>query len=210
MTAVLKEEAEKILADVKADHQFILNNGVRLKNLYELSSALAQLEAGVFVHHVNRERNDFSSWVRDVHQDKVLASSIAEANGPFELRSVLLQRISELESSVAQPVVEEKKQEKKPDTAEIKAEIKAEPAKPTLLLQHIKSSKPKFKKARPAARRKQQKLSLPVYSMQSLPSVRASESFFSTFCRDMSILIHANAEEVWNDILDLLFIKRKK
>lgn len=206
MTAVLKEEAEKILADVKAEHQFILNNGVMLKNLYELSSALAQLEAGVFVHHVNRERNDFCSWVRDVHQDKVLASRIAESNGPFELRSVLLQRISELESAVAQPVVEEKK----PDTAEIKAETNAEPAKPTLLLQHIKASKPKFKKARPAARRKQQKLSLPVYSMQNLPSVPASESFFSTFCNDMSILIHTNAEELWNDILDLLFIKRKK
>jgi len=178
---VTKKEAERILAEVEEHHHFVLSNGVRLKSLHDLSSALSDMEAGTYVHHVNNERNDFCNWVQDVHRDEVLKTRIAESNGPLELRSAVSQRINELQSAGILDEIEKKKPEK---------------------IKRKRLIKPEMKKAAP--------IPVPKPS-QSISSKALSgfQSFFRDFAKDISILFNVSGEELWDDILDLLFIKRK-
>jgi hypothetical protein len=64
------------LGDVPADKVFWVNNGGILKNLGELAVAFKEISNEQFAFHVNKEKNDFSNWVKDVVGDKALAGSL--------------------------------------------------------------------------------------------------------------------------------------
>ena len=70
------EYARRILSDVDAHHHFHVHTGSGLKNIYELSEALEIMDENAFSHHVNREKNDFANWIRDVIGDLKLAEEI--------------------------------------------------------------------------------------------------------------------------------------
>ncbi|MFH1849737.1 MAG: hypothetical protein ABH879_06125 [archaeon] len=90
--------SQKTLSDVPEDRVFWLNDGRVLRNIRDLSSALADMGPGVFQHHVNCERNDFVNWIRDVVCDKTLVKAINGIGTPEQLRTKLDNRISRLES----------------------------------------------------------------------------------------------------------------
>ena len=73
---VTKDEAKKYLCDVAPEQCFWVNNGPILKNIEELANALPDMAEDTFRHHVNNEKNDFSSWVRDIIGDAKLANDL--------------------------------------------------------------------------------------------------------------------------------------
>ena len=58
---------------------FWVNNGPIVKNIAELPGTLRKMSDKTFQHHVNKEKNDFAKWVRDVFGDKNLADAITKA-----------------------------------------------------------------------------------------------------------------------------------
>ena len=77
------EDAERILADASPEQCFWVNNGPIIKNLSEMTNALACMKDEIFSHHVNEEKNDFGNWVRDVLKDEELANDIAKVKSSF-------------------------------------------------------------------------------------------------------------------------------
>ena len=80
-TAKKKSKAKKpkkdYLAKVSDDKKFWLCDGGVLSNLAQLRDALRKMNEGVFNYHVNKKRNDFKNWVKDVVGDNRLAFAIA-------------------------------------------------------------------------------------------------------------------------------------
>ncbi len=68
--------AMKILSDAGSDKEFRFCNGLHIKNLNELLLAFETIEDDVYQFHANNEKNDFSSWAKDVFEDEELASNI--------------------------------------------------------------------------------------------------------------------------------------
>jgi len=67
------------LADVSPDKVFWCFDGRVVKNLEELATALKGMPEKTYQHHVNRDKNDFSNWVRDVIGDVTLANQLRKA-----------------------------------------------------------------------------------------------------------------------------------
>jgi hypothetical protein len=77
MATAIKKLDKTWLGDVPADKVFWCHDGKTLKNMGELASALKQMSDETFEHHLNSERNDFSTWVREVIGDITLAGQLA-------------------------------------------------------------------------------------------------------------------------------------
>jgi hypothetical protein len=84
---------EQFLADVPHEVSFWCNNGQNLKNLAELSTALQAMNSETFAHHVNKERNDFHNWVKEVIGDTKLANDLKRACTQEQATKVVLQRL---------------------------------------------------------------------------------------------------------------------
>ncbi|MBW2972581.1 hypothetical protein KY359_06095 [Candidatus Woesearchaeota archaeon] len=94
------KEAERVLMDVPQENAFNIRGGSSVKNLKELYSALQNIAQDSFDHHVNEERNDFSSWVRDIHRDYKLANSLSSARTREECAKAVGSRLYEIERLV--------------------------------------------------------------------------------------------------------------
>lgn len=55
---------------------FWVNNGPVLRNIKDLKEALAVMNEETFNYHVNKERNDFAAWVKDVLRDEALGNKL--------------------------------------------------------------------------------------------------------------------------------------
>ncbi|MEK6946644.1 MAG: hypothetical protein AABX32_03470 [Nanoarchaeota archaeon] len=100
MSRTSKEDAKNILSNVPEDKVFWLNNGGVLRNLQELSSALADISEETFGYYVNNEKNDFKNWVNDVIGDKKLADEIAKTKSKEHLLSRVNKRINQLNTLI--------------------------------------------------------------------------------------------------------------
>lgn len=69
--------------------RFFVHGGGELASLDDLFTELQTMEAHTFAHHVNEERNDFATWVRDVFGDRHLARHIELANDKDKLCKLL-------------------------------------------------------------------------------------------------------------------------
>lgn len=65
-----------ILDDVPEEHNFHVANGMVVRNLSDLCAILDLIDKKTFSKHVNKEKNDFSSWVRNVYHNENLANSL--------------------------------------------------------------------------------------------------------------------------------------
>ena len=90
-----KKLAEKILSDASSDKEFRFCNGLHIKNLHELLLAFETIEDDVYQFHANKEKNDFSNWVKDVFEDEELASNL-RMKGREEVIGILNDRIDYL------------------------------------------------------------------------------------------------------------------
>lgn len=73
--------ARRGLAEAPADRCFWVNHGPILRNLRELSDALATgISDEQFAHHVTGERNDFATWVEVVLEHSECAQALRRAS----------------------------------------------------------------------------------------------------------------------------------
>jgi hypothetical protein len=84
------------LGDAPADKVFWVNNGGVLKNLGELAVALKEISNDQFAYHVNKDKNDFSNWVKDVLGDTMLAGTLAKAKTKASALKAVKARITSL------------------------------------------------------------------------------------------------------------------
>ncbi len=75
------------------EHRFFLHGGGTLSSLDELFTELQTMEPHVYNHHVNEERNDFATWVRDVFGDHFLAKNIELAQEKDQLLKLLFMNL---------------------------------------------------------------------------------------------------------------------
>ena len=76
--------------EAPAEHYFKLRNGQELKSLNDLRKALSYMNDEEFSHHVNQERNDFATWVKEALQNAELYEKIKNVRTKEELLAVLL------------------------------------------------------------------------------------------------------------------------
>ena len=98
MARMNKENAKNILGNVPEDKVFWLNDGRVLRNLQELSAALADISEETFAYHVNNEKNDFRSWIEYVVGDKKLANGIAKIKSKKLMLKKVDKRLNQLNS----------------------------------------------------------------------------------------------------------------
>jgi hypothetical protein len=68
---------------------FRLVNGQELKSLNDLRKALSYMSDDEFNHHVNQERNDFATWVRDALKNHELYEKLISLKSRKELEELL-------------------------------------------------------------------------------------------------------------------------
>ena len=96
-----KEDAARILSNASADQCFWVNNGPVLKNVEELADAVQQMNDDTYSYHANREKNDFSSWIRDVFHDQKLANDLLSSKNKESAVSKLRSRINSLKKKAS-------------------------------------------------------------------------------------------------------------
>ena len=83
--------------DVVPKHQFNIHMGTSIKNLQELADALEIMDNAAFKHHVTKDKNDFSNWVRDIICDVDLSNDLLKAKTREKSFKAVSQRIKQLE-----------------------------------------------------------------------------------------------------------------
>lgn len=84
---------KSMLNDVSDEHAFWCCDGVIIKNLEGLYSALKHMSQRTFHYHVNHEKNDFSKWVKEVVGDNTLARQLDKTATRASMEAKILQRI---------------------------------------------------------------------------------------------------------------------
>ena len=100
MVKLTKTLAKGWLADVSQEKQFWCTDGVYLKNLSELQSALVTMRPETFRDHLNEAKNDFSNWVRDVIGDEQLSRELLKSKTQAQTAKTVADRISILQSKI--------------------------------------------------------------------------------------------------------------
>ena len=88
---VAPRESRRILSRVPLNVGFWLCTNEQLRNLDELGQSLQRVGDEVFRYHVNRDKNDFEVWIRDVIKDRELAREISR----IKTKETLVRKISE-------------------------------------------------------------------------------------------------------------------
>jgi hypothetical protein len=100
MTKILKQDAEKRLADVPGEYAFWCNDGRIIKSMRELKESLEQMGDAIYVYHVNAEKNDFSTWAKDVLIDEKLARDLSRSANRSEAARCVAARVTFLASKL--------------------------------------------------------------------------------------------------------------
>ncbi len=106
----------RLLTDVDEKEYFSVIDGTVLKNIKELASLLETIHIDHFGYHVNDHKNDFYNWIKYSVKDEELAERIKEAKSPDVMKTIILERIKELEDELEH--YEEKFEEKSDENIE--------------------------------------------------------------------------------------------
>lgn len=91
-----KEKAAAILSHVSTHSSFQLHQGRELRSLRDLYDALGSMSPDIFQHHVSPIKNDFANWIQDILGDDRLAKKIMPVKDKEKVRSLIEERIQEL------------------------------------------------------------------------------------------------------------------
>ncbi len=83
------------LVSAQGDQRFWVHEGPVLCDLRDLWRSFSTMTDSQFAHHVTKEKNDFSAWVREVLRDKECARRIAGAKNQDEARRIVEARLKE-------------------------------------------------------------------------------------------------------------------
>ena len=84
-----KKTAKKILKNVPEDKKFWVCDGRVLKNLRELEQALRTMSDETYRYHVNKAKNDFYNWIKDVFRNRKLATEIKKSRNKISAANKL-------------------------------------------------------------------------------------------------------------------------
>ena len=101
MAVTTKVNAKRLLADVPEQKRFWCHDGNQLKNMAELEMALKQMSDETFRYHLNQNKNDFSTRVRDVIGDEELASDLQDSSTRAQAARYVSDRISRIKRQTA-------------------------------------------------------------------------------------------------------------
>ncbi len=91
---VTEQEAIKYLSEVSPDKCFWVNNGPILKKIEDLLNYIPNMSDETFNHHVNKDKNDFSSWINEIVEDKKLANDLLSSKTKNAVTGKLQKRIN--------------------------------------------------------------------------------------------------------------------
>lgn len=100
MAKMLKEDAERLLANVPEENVFICCDGRTFRNMEELSHAFSNMGNEGFAYHANTEKNDFSNWVKDVIKDEKLARDLVKSRNQSQAAKAVTDRMSFLSNKL--------------------------------------------------------------------------------------------------------------
>ena len=92
--------AKGILARVPFHVSFWLCTNESLRSINDVYEALERASDEVFRYHVNRDKNDFEVWIREVIKDKDLAREIARVKTRETLVRKIRERVDELKTVI--------------------------------------------------------------------------------------------------------------
>lgn len=76
--------------NVPDEFAFVVRDGKVLKSLKDVVKAMEQINDDIFGYHANKEKNDFSNWIRDVMHYHDLAHNILGKNRLHTKETILL------------------------------------------------------------------------------------------------------------------------
>lgn len=79
--------------EVPYELNFVMTDGRRLKNIFELIDVLDNMNDDMFKYHVNEKNNDFSNWIEGVLEEKDLAKKIKNLSTRIETQNTLLKHL---------------------------------------------------------------------------------------------------------------------
>lgn len=100
MSRILKQDAERFLANVPDDNVFRCYDGRTFRNIEELGQAFRNMGDESFTHHVNTGKNNFSNWVKDVINDEKLARDLAKSQNQSQAAKAAVDRMSFLSNKL--------------------------------------------------------------------------------------------------------------
>lgn len=104
MKAINFETAGLILSNVPGYKVFVCNNGRIFANLEELMNGLKTMSEKTFEYHVNKDKNDFSTWIYDVVGDIKLAENLRKINDSKSAVKKIKTRIAYLKKNTKKDV----------------------------------------------------------------------------------------------------------
>jgi len=106
---VKPSEAKQLLRAVSGTKSFWLCTNQEVRSLRGLSKVLSNLTLDVFRYHVNRDKNDFEVWIREVVQDRTLAREIARIKTKETLKRKITERVEQLSKASARLISKKRK-----------------------------------------------------------------------------------------------------
>lgn len=99
------QEAKRILSKAPLNVSFWLCTNETLRSLEQVLKALERANDEVFRYHINRDKNDFEAWIRDIIRDRELAREISR----IKTRETLIRKISERVQELSFAIIKVKK-----------------------------------------------------------------------------------------------------
>lgn len=100
MARILKQDAERMLADVSQGREFRCSDGRMLRNMVDLEKGLQTMTDETFSYHSNADKTDFSNWVDDVIGDEKLARDLRKSPDRIVAAKNVASRIAFLDSKL--------------------------------------------------------------------------------------------------------------
>lgn len=90
------DAAKWFMRDIEGPECFWVNNGPIVKNLIELAASVRAMKKEVFLHHVNKDKNDLATWVELVLGDLKLAAEMRKSRSRRNILQALNSRVKTL------------------------------------------------------------------------------------------------------------------
>ena len=93
----LKKDKKNGLVNAPDDKLFWTCDGKCLRNVHDLLTAFKEMNDTSFKHHVNKQKNDFANWTKEVLGDRRLARELRRSRTLSTSIKKVTARIKELE-----------------------------------------------------------------------------------------------------------------
>ena len=84
---------KKILGKAPEKYSFFLQDGRKLKTVYELIDELETMTEETFKHYVTETENHFANWIEHVFSEKNLAEEIRHIHNKIDTQKALLKHL---------------------------------------------------------------------------------------------------------------------